>query len=39
MHERDAVITGIGLISCLGEGPEAHRAALDAPQGAPERRE
>ncbi len=33
MHERDAVITGIGLISCLGEGPDAHRAALDAPGG------
>lgn len=27
-RERDAVITGIGLVSCLGEGLEAHRAAL-----------
>ncbi len=26
---RDAVITGIGLISCLGEGIEAHWAALN----------
>ncbi len=30
-HERDAVITGIGLVSSLGEGPEAHWAALTAP--------
>ncbi len=28
MSDRDAVITGIGLISCLGEGLAAHRAAL-----------
>jgi 3-oxoacyl-[acyl-carrier-protein] synthase II len=28
-HERDALITGIGLISCLGEGVDAHWAALD----------
>jgi 3-oxoacyl-[acyl-carrier-protein] synthase II len=28
--ERDPVITGIGLISCLGEGEAAHLAALDA---------
>src|SRR5580698_3838023 len=27
--ERDPVITGIGLISCLGEGEAAHLAALD----------
>ncbi|HEX5325354.1 MAG TPA: beta-ketoacyl-ACP synthase [Acetobacteraceae bacterium] len=27
-RERDALITGIGLVSCLGEGLEAHRAAL-----------
>jgi len=27
---RDALITGIGLISCLGEGEAAHLAALDA---------
>lgn len=30
-HERDAVITGIGLVSSLGEGPEAHWAALNTP--------
>ena len=30
---RDALITGIGLVSCLGEGLDAHRAALDAPGG------
>ena len=29
-HERDALITGIGLVSCLGEGIDAHWAALDA---------
>ena len=28
-HDRDALITGIGLISCLGEGEAAHMAALD----------
>jgi len=28
-HDRDALITGIGLISCLGEGEAAHLAALD----------
>jgi len=28
--DRDALITGIGLVSCLGEGPDAHWAALDA---------
>jgi 3-oxoacyl-[acyl-carrier-protein] synthase II len=33
MPERDAVITGVGLISCLGEGLDAHRAAFDAPGG------
>jgi 3-oxoacyl-[acyl-carrier-protein] synthase II len=32
-HDRDALITGIGLVSCLGEGVEAHWAALDAPGG------
>ena len=26
---RDALITGIGLVSCLGEGIEAHWAALN----------
>ena len=30
---RDAVITGIGLVSCLGEGPEAHWEALNRPDG------
>jgi 3-oxoacyl-[acyl-carrier-protein] synthase II len=29
-NDRDALITGIGLISCLGEGEAAHLAALDA---------
>ncbi|MGH7212883.1 MAG: beta-ketoacyl-ACP synthase [Acetobacteraceae bacterium] len=33
-RERDAVITGIGLVSSLGEGPDAHWAALTAPGGA-----
>jgi 3-oxoacyl-[acyl-carrier-protein] synthase II len=28
-NPRDAIITGIGLISCLGEGIEAHWAALN----------
>jgi 3-oxoacyl-[acyl-carrier-protein] synthase II len=28
--DRDPLITGIGLISCLGEGVDAHLAALDA---------
>ena len=31
--DRDALITGIGLVSCLGEGADAHWAALDAPGG------
>lgn len=30
-RESDALITGIGLVSCLGEGIEAQRAALSAP--------
>jgi 3-oxoacyl-[acyl-carrier-protein] synthase II len=30
---RDALITGIGLISCLGEGPDAHWEALNRPGG------
>jgi len=29
MAERDALITGIGLVSCLGEGIDAHWAALN----------
>ncbi|MEO8716530.1 MAG: beta-ketoacyl-ACP synthase, partial [Acetobacteraceae bacterium] len=32
-RERDAVITGIGLVSCLGEGLDAHWAALTEPGG------
>ena len=32
---RPVVITGVGLVSCVGEGPEAHLAALDA--GSPPR--
>jgi 3-oxoacyl-[acyl-carrier-protein] synthase II len=32
-HERDALITGIGLVSCLGVGVEAHWQALN-PAGA-----
>jgi len=28
-HERDALITGIGLVSCLGEGIAAHWSALN----------
>ena len=28
--DRDPLITGIGLISCLGEGEAAHLTALDA---------
>src|SRR5581483_2352778 len=31
--DRDALITGIGLVSSLGEGLEAHWAALDTPGG------
>jgi len=33
MSSRDALITGIGLISCLGEGTDAHWAALNAAGG------
>ena len=28
-HERDALITGIGIASCLGSGIDAHWAALN----------
>lgn len=35
MSARDAVITGIGIVSCLGEGKDAHRAALSAGPVAP----
>src|SRR5262249_8704103 len=30
---RDALITGVGLVSCLGEGVDAHWAALNHPGG------
>jgi 3-oxoacyl-[acyl-carrier-protein] synthase II len=33
--DRDAVITGIGLVSCLGEGMDAHWQALDSGAPAP----
>lgn len=29
-HERDALITGIGIVSCLGSSAEAHWTALNA---------
>jgi 3-oxoacyl-[acyl-carrier-protein] synthase II len=29
-HERDALITGIGIVSCLGSGADAHWAALNS---------
>jgi 3-oxoacyl-[acyl-carrier-protein] synthase II len=29
-HDRDALITGIGIVSCLGSGAEAHWTALNA---------
>jgi 3-oxoacyl-[acyl-carrier-protein] synthase II len=29
-HERDALITGIGIVSCLGSGTQAHWQALNA---------
>ena len=35
MSDRDALITGIGLVSSLGEGPDAHWAALNAVPFAP----
>ena len=35
MSDRDALITGIGLISSLGEGLDAHWDALNAPPFAP----
>ena len=31
--DRDALITGIGLVSCLGDGVAAHWAALNKPAG------
>ena len=35
MSERDVVITGIGLVSCLGEGADRHWQALSTPDIAP----
>jgi 3-oxoacyl-[acyl-carrier-protein] synthase II len=35
MTNREVWITGIGLVSSLGEGPEAHWAALNAPDTKP----
>jgi 3-oxoacyl-[acyl-carrier-protein] synthase II len=35
MTRQDVVITGIGLVSSLGEGPEAHWQALSKPGTAP----
>jgi len=35
MSDRDVLITGIGLVSCLGEGPDAHWCALNDPGAAP----
>jgi 3-oxoacyl-[acyl-carrier-protein] synthase II len=32
-NSRDALITGIGLVSCLGEGIDAHWTALNNPDG------
>ena len=29
-HERDALITGIGIVSCLGSGADAHWHALNS---------
>ena len=28
---REVVITGVGIVSCLGKGPQAHWQALNAP--------
>lgn len=35
MSDRDVVVTGIGLVSCLGEGVEPHLAALAGGAGGP----
>lgn len=34
MSDRDVVITGIGLVSCLGEGPDTHWRVLNGEQPA-----
>jgi 3-oxoacyl-[acyl-carrier-protein] synthase II len=31
-HDREAFITGIGIVSCLGEGPDAHWQGLSSGQ-------
>ena len=33
---RETWITGIGIVSCLGEGPEAHWRRLNEPPPLPE---
>jgi len=35
MSDHDVLITGIGLVSCLGEGPDAHWRALNDPDALP----
>jgi 3-oxoacyl-[acyl-carrier-protein] synthase II len=35
MNKHDAIITGIGIVSSLGEGPDAHHAALTRPDPRP----
>ena len=35
MNRKDVVITGIGLVSCLGEGPDAHWQVLSQPGAKP----
>ena len=35
MTRKDVVITGIGLVSCLGEGPDAHWQVLSQPGAKP----
>jgi 3-oxoacyl-[acyl-carrier-protein] synthase II len=35
MSQHDVVITGIGLVSCLGEGPDTHWSKLSEPGAAP----
>jgi len=35
MNQNDALITGIGIVSSLGEGPDAHLSAITAPQPRP----
>ena len=35
-NRREALITGIGIVSCLGEGAEAHWQALSGTQPQPD---